>query len=109
MRSHVAKQNPNFESDPRRAAEVAEMIKALGHPIRLGIISILAKRDARVNELCGILDARQAAVSQQLRILRMSGLVTTVKNGGVPLYTLAEPRLCDLLVCLGGCERGRGK
>jgi len=105
----MAKQNPNFESDPRRAAEVAETVKALGHPIRLSIVSILAKRDARVGELCEILDARQAAVSQQLRILRMSGLVATVKNGGVPLYTLAEPRLRELLVCLGGCERGRKK
>jgi ArsR family transcriptional regulator len=105
----VAKQNLDFESDPKRAGEVAEMVKALGHPIRLGIISILAKRDARVGELCEILDARQAAVSQQLRILRMSGLVSTAKNGGVPLYTLAEPRLRDLLACLGGCERRRGK
>ena len=105
----MAKQNPDFERDLRRAADVAETFKALGHPIRLGIISILAKRDARVGELCEILDARQAAVSQQLRILRMSGLVATIKDGGVPLYTLAEPRLRDLLACLGGCERGRGR
>ena len=105
----MARQKPDFENNPRSAAKVAETVKALGHPIRLGIISILAKRDARVGELCEILDARQAAVSQQLRILRMSGLVATVKNGGVPLYTLAEPRLRDLLACLGGCERRRGK
>ena len=105
----MAKKNPNFESDPGSAAEVAETVKALGHPIRLGIVSLLAKRDARVGEICEILGARQAAVSQQLRILRMSGLVATVRNGGVPLYTLAEPSLRDLLACLGRCERGRAK
>jgi DNA-binding transcriptional ArsR family regulator len=83
------------------------MIKALGHPLRLGIVSILAKRDARVGDLCEILSARQAAVSQQLRILRMSGLVAVVKDNGAQRYVLAEPRVRDLLACLGGCERGR--
>jgi len=98
---------PNFETEPELAATVAEVVKALGHPLRLGIVSILAKRDARVTELCEILSAKQAVVSQQLRILRMSGLVVATKDDGVQRYTLKEPRIRDLLACLGGCDRDR--
>jgi DNA-binding transcriptional ArsR family regulator len=101
----MARPKVSFESDPARAAEVAETVKALGHPLRLGIVSILSKRDARVGELCEFLSARQAAISQQLRILRMSGLVAVAKDNGAPRYTLARPGVRDLLQCLAGCER----
>ncbi|MCB2187292.1 MAG: metalloregulator ArsR/SmtB family transcription factor [Deltaproteobacteria bacterium] len=88
-----------------RADRVAEMVKAIAHPMRLRIIATLAEGTQRVNSLAAYLGARPSAVSQQLRILRMSGLVSPLREGGEVYYALAEPRLRELLTCLEGCHR----
>lgn len=88
-----------------RADEVAEVVKAIAHPLRLRIIALLCRGDHRVRDLAELLDRTQSTVSQQLRILRMSGLVTAVRQDGAGRYTLAEPRLRELVDCLEGCHR----
>lgn len=90
---------------PERAEQVAEIIKAIAHPVRLRIIAILCRGDERVSDLAARLGRNSSTVSQQLRILRMSGLVAISKEGGVSRYTVAQPRLRDLIVCLEGCRR----
>jgi len=87
-----------------RAVPLAEVLKALGHPLRLRIVAILCERPRPVGDLASRLDAPQAIVSQQLRILRMAGLVEAVREAGFAHYRLAEPRLRDLVKCLDGCE-----
>ncbi len=84
---------------------MAEMLKALGHPVRLQLVAMLCQSDERVGDLAERLGLRPALVSQQLRILRMTGLVEVTKDSGVSRYTLAEPRLVDLLGCIAGCKR----
>lgn len=95
----------NADLDLERAAQISELLKAVAHPLRLRLVAALAEGDARVGELSERLGAAQAIVSQQLRILRMSGLVRLARHGGVPCYQLAEPRLRDLLACVQGCRR----
>lgn len=87
------------------APKLAEMLKALGHPVRLRIVSLLCGGDMRVSELADELALRQSLVSQQLRPLRMLGLVEVTRDSGVSRYTLAEPRLVDLLQCMTSCRR----
>jgi ArsR family transcriptional regulator len=92
-------------ADQDTAERLAEVVKALGHPMRLRIVAMLCDGDQRVIGMARSMDKPQSAVSQQLRILRMSGLINAVKAGGEVRYTLAEPRLRDLVDCLQGCER----
>ena len=92
-------------ADQATAERLAEVVKALGHPMRLRIVAMLCDGDQRVIGMARSMDKPQSAVSQQLRILRMSGLINAVKAGGEVRYTLAEPRLRDLVECLQGCER----
>jgi len=87
-----------------RAAHLADVLKALAHPERLRIVAALCEEEQSVNGLAARLGLPQAAVSQQLRILRMSGLVAAERGGGFARYGLAEPRLRDLLACLEGCH-----
>lgn len=91
--------------DEQRAQKVAEVLKALSHPLRLRIVALLCQGDSRVGELAERLEVSQAQVSQQLRLLRMTGLVGVVRDGGVGRYTLAEPALVSLLSCVSGCQR----
>jgi ArsR family transcriptional regulator len=86
-----------------RARHLADILKALGHQSRLRIVAVLCDQEETVGEIAVQLDIPQALVSQQLRILRMSGLVEASREGGFARYRLAEPRLRELLRCLEGC------
>jgi DNA-binding transcriptional ArsR family regulator len=88
-----------------RAAHLADVLKALAHPARLGIVAILCEGEESVIGLAERLDLKQAIVSQQLRILRMSHLVAATRQAGFARYALVEPRLRDLVKCLEGCHR----
>jgi DNA-binding transcriptional ArsR family regulator len=94
----------DLKHDPARAAEIAEILKALSHATRLMIVARLADGEANVGELSSCLGTPQALVSQQLRILRMSGLVEFRREGGFAVYKLAKPHLVDLLQCLERCR-----
>lgn len=81
--------------------DAANIFKTLGHEGRLLILCHLAQGERSVNELEGILDARQSAVSQQLARLRMEGLVTARRDGKTIFYSLKDPRIGELLISFG--------
>ncbi len=89
--------------DGRMAGHLAEVMKALGHPARLRIVAVLCAGERCVGDLAQALGLRQAAVSQQLKILRLSGLVAAERRDGFAQYRLAVPRLVQLVQCLEGC------
>jgi DNA-binding transcriptional ArsR family regulator len=86
-----------------RAHKAAEMIKALGHPLRLQIVTILCQGEEHVNKMASLLGVKPAIVSQQLRILRMNRLVEATRNRGRVYYRLAEPQLHNFIQCIERC------
>ena len=80
--------------------ETAAMLRALGHPLRLRIAAILDREPTHVGAMAQSLGAPQAIVSQQLRILRMSGLVAVTRTGGQAVYRLVRPEVSKLLRCM---------
>ena len=92
---------PELSSDREQAAEVAAVLKVLGHPIRLQIIAVLAKfGEVHVTGLMGCLELPQAIVSQQLAQLRNKKLVKATRRNGYSWYTLSDPRMIHLVRCL---------
>ena len=91
-------------SDPDRAGHLAEILKAVAHPLRLRIIALLCQEERSVNRIAELLEANQAIVSQQLRILRLHGLVEAERRDGLAVYRILEPRLRQLVACLEGCR-----
>jgi len=87
-----------------RAKYLADVLKALAHPARLRIVAALCEGEESVIGLAERLGVPQAIVSQQLRILRMSGLVAAERSNGFARYSLAQPRLRELVSCLEGCH-----
>jgi ArsR family transcriptional regulator len=73
----------------------------VGHPLRLRIAAILAAGPEHVGALAERLEAKQAIVSQQLRILRLAGVVAATRASGQVIYRLLDPRVFKLLGCLG--------
>jgi len=104
-RPRAAPVRPAISSDSARAAKVAEVLKAVAHPLRLRLVAILVEREANVGELAEALGAEQAIVSQQLRILRHNGLVAADREGGFATYRLVERHLAGLVHCMEHCGR----
>jgi DNA-binding transcriptional ArsR family regulator len=93
-------------SDPERAEGVSQILKALAHPVRIRLVSLLVHEgELHVNGMAERLGAPQSIISQHLRILRMQHLVKVSRREGYAWYQLAEPKLVDLLGCLEGCKQ----
>lgn len=75
----------------------AEFFRALGHPARIRVLELLAEGDKAVHQLRTTLDMEASSLSQQLAVLRLSGLVTQRRQGGEVIYSLALPAVRDLL------------
>lgn len=95
----------SLSQDVERAAHIAEVLKAVAHPLRLRIVAVLCEGDEHVSALAERLDAPQPIVSQQLRILRSFDLVEAVRENGYARYRIAEPALRDLVCCVQKCSR----
>ncbi|HEU0193175.1 MAG TPA: metalloregulator ArsR/SmtB family transcription factor [Gaiellales bacterium] len=75
----------------------ARRMKALGHPVRLGI----AIRLAQAPETCAcdfadVFGVSQPTVSEHLRVLRQAGLVTTRRRGTQICYSLDASAMAEL-------------
>jgi DNA-binding transcriptional ArsR family regulator len=69
---------------------------ALADPIRLDIVETLAVRSRSVNELVGMFDVSQPAISRHLRILREAGLVSVMPVGQSRVYRLDPAPLREI-------------
>jgi ArsR family transcriptional regulator len=100
-----------LNDDPAGCVLGAELLKAIAHPLRLRIVSILCQGEQHVGALAERLDVPQAIVSQQLRPLRMRDLVEVRRQDGFAYYRLSEARLRRVIRCLEGCvdERRSGR
>ena len=82
----------------------AAQLKALGHPIRLGMaIKLAAEPDTCACDFADVFDVSQPTVSQHLKVLREAELVTTRRRGTQICYSLdpaAVRGLRDLLASL---------
>lgn len=92
--------------DNETVAFAAEMLKTLGHPVRLRIVEYLEERgEAAVHEIQDEVQAPQPVVSQHLNKMRVLGLLSARRNGGTMLYSIARPQVLTLLGCVRSCHR----
>ena len=108
VRVHSPVSIPVGAIDSVAATAAATMLKAVAHPLRLRIVDLLAAAPLHVGALAEQLDASQPVVSQQLRILRMHGLVRFRTEGGLSIYELTQPALLRLLDCVKHCLTDAG-
>jgi len=81
-------------------AEEAELLRTMGHPIRLNILKVLLEDDACVKNIWGCLEIPQAIVSQHLAILKNKGIVTSQRERAMVRYSVADPRVRNIVRAL---------
>lgn len=91
-----------LSGSPEEEAELALIAKALGHPMRVRILRILAERRACLcGDLVDELPISQATVSQHLKMLKEAGLVQGEIDGPRVCYCASRERIERLLALLG--------
>lgn len=88
--------------DLQQWREAANLLRLLGHPVRLALLEELAKAPKCVTDIQDLLEVRQPNVSQHLAVLRQAKIVDFHEDGNVRCYYILRPRLVrDLLRLLG--------
>lgn len=74
----------------------AEVLRALGHPLRLKIVEFLRAGERCVCEIIPAVGAEQSVVSKHLAVLRQAGILEARKEGLRVIYRIRDPAVLDL-------------
>ena len=81
--------------------QAAHMMKAVAHPIRIGILDLLEQSpELTVTEIYKALGCEQSLVSHHLSKMRDCGVVAYRRDGQSLYYYLQEPDLTSVLDCI---------
>ncbi|MFD9378517.1 ArsR/SmtB family transcription factor [Streptomyces sp. NPDC059999] len=75
----------------------AEFFRMLGHPVRIRVLELLQSGPMPVRELLAEIDIEASNLSQQLGVLRRSGIVVSIRDGSTVSYALAGGDVAELL------------
>jgi ArsR family transcriptional regulator len=75
----------------------AEFFRMLGHPVRIRVLELLQDGPLPVRDLLAAIEVEPAGLSQQLAVLRRSGIVTSTREGATVVYELAGGDVADLM------------
>ncbi len=77
--------------------EIAELLKALAHPIRLCIVKGLLENSCNVSNMQECLNIPQSTVSQHISILKTRGIIKGTRNGTEINYSVNNPLIKELI------------
>ncbi|MBF0209035.1 MAG: winged helix-turn-helix transcriptional regulator [Oligoflexia bacterium] len=100
--SYILSQKNDSNGDCNPDEELAMLAKALGHPVRVQILRVLARREGCI---CGeiveqIENLAQSTVSQHLKILKEAGLIRGEVEGTAICYCIEADGLRKLRVLI---------
>ncbi|RLB73210.1 MAG: ArsR family transcriptional regulator [Deltaproteobacteria bacterium] len=90
-----------FESDHSCDRE-SEILKVLGHPIRLKIVAGLMSQSCNVKKIWECLSLPQATVSQHLALLKNKNIITGRREGVEVYYQVTSPEAIRIVDAIFG-------
>ncbi|MFH1112720.1 MAG: metalloregulator ArsR/SmtB family transcription factor [Pseudomonadota bacterium] len=96
--------------DTRRTERLklkADVFKAMGHPIRLGIIEFLQQGEVCVCDIVEHVGSGMSNVSKHLSVLKKAGIIADRRAGLKIMYRLSMPCAADFGKCVEGVVLGR--
>ena len=90
----------------RTAEQVASVLKALAHPVRLKIADMLESGEKCVNEIVEEVGGKQSITSQQLNMMKDKGVLSCRRDGSRVYYKIENPNVIRLLNCVyNNCQK----
>lgn len=89
--------------DEAACIALAQMFKAIGDPVRLRLLSLIAGHtggEACVCDISGAFDLSQPTISHHLKVLRSAGILTSERRGSWVFYRIIPEVLQQLSVVL---------
>ncbi len=93
--------------DKERLRIKAEVFKAIGHPLRLGVVEFLEGGEKCVCEIVEHVGTGMSNVSKHLSVLRKAGIVADRRDGLRIMYRLTMPCTLDFVSCVEGVVLGQ--
>jgi ArsR family transcriptional regulator len=92
--------------DEKVAEHVAEVLKAVAHPIRLKIVDLLQDEEMCVSDIVKAVGGKQSITSQQLNMMKDKGVLGCRREGARVYYRIEDKNVIKLLGCIyDHCER----
>ena len=86
--------------DKNVAEHVAEILKAVAHPVRLQIIELLETKEMSVGDIVTTLGVKQSVTSQQLNMMKDKGVLNCRRDGVKVYYRIENKDVLKLLYCV---------
>jgi len=94
--------------DRIKAKCVAEVLKAMGHPVRLQIVALIGREEKCVSEIVATLKTKPSITSQQLNMMKDKGLLDCRRDGNRVFYRIVNPNVLSLLDCISSkCQNSQ--
>lgn len=96
---------PKLLLDIQKLEDAAGRLRAMAHPIRIAIITLLEKNtQLTVTEIYEKLKIEQATASHHLNILKNKGILDSKRDGKNTHYFLRHQVLGTIIECLDRCS-----
>lgn len=91
--------------NPEELENAASMLRAMAHPMRIAIISLL-EDGVRMNvtEIHKKLEIEQSTASHHLGILKDKGVLNSQREGKKTFYFLKHESLKNIIECISKCS-----
>ncbi|MBU3127686.1 metalloregulator ArsR/SmtB family transcription factor [Clostridium tagluense] len=87
-----------MNKDFQEYTEIAELLKALAHPVRICIIrGLMKKGSCNVSYMQDCLNLPQSTISQHLQKLRSLGIIQGERNGLQINYKICNETIVDIV------------
>ncbi len=82
------------------AEHVAQVLKALAHPVRLQIVDALESGEKCVSDIVAAVGGKQSITSQQLNMMKDKGVLSCRRDGSKVFYRIENQNIIKLLSCI---------
>ncbi|MBI4342780.1 MAG: winged helix-turn-helix transcriptional regulator [Candidatus Omnitrophica bacterium] len=88
--------------------QIARLFQALGDPVRLTVLVVLAEGERHIDELAALAGAPKGEVLAHLRLMRRQGWVESRRAGIYTYYRIADERVLALVALARELAIGTG-
>lgn len=90
--------NKTFSNNPEHYEELADILKAIAHPVRLCIVrGLVSGGSCNVSFMQGCLNIPQSTISQHLAKLKSAKIIEGKRNGLEIVYSIKNPMVKELI------------
>ncbi len=88
--------------------EAAEVLRCIGHPVRLRIVELLETAgELNVSAIREHVGLEQAVASQHLGLMRDKGILASRREGTNVFYRIQDEKVTQVIECLRACDVNR--